>query len=408
MASIIYVGTFTFPEGDAAAARVLGIGKALRDAGYTVSYIGIEVNGRPEDLLPDGRYVYQNFSYSPVTTVDLAAPRSWRRLWQTHITGNTIIQRLNNMPHRDTLAIIAYHASSCLLLRLMRWCRKRQIALIVDCTEWEDPKRILAGPLGPFRWDNELRMRWLHRKIGRLLVISQWLARYYQQRGCQVLHIPPLVDRGDAKWQVAARPSVPDTGALRLVFSGSPHRERLALILRGCLIVRQRGHQIVLEFTGCSKPLITRLLGSQKNLIDDLGASLIFHGKLPVPLVMETISRADYGILFRYRERSTEACFPMKIAEFLTLGLPIICNNTTDIGRYIEDGKSGLIIKDDTVEAFVNVLEDALSLSKEQHEQMRIYAKEAAAACFDYHAYIAPLRQFIDQHSAASHPKRVS
>ena len=72
---IIYVGGFLFPEGSASAARVLGIGKALRDAGYTVMFAGGEEEGRLEDLRPGEGYFYQGFPYH--STGEIPARPSW-------------------------------------------------------------------------------------------------------------------------------------------------------------------------------------------------------------------------------------------------------------------------------------------------------------------------------------------
>jgi len=46
---IIYTGAFKFPDGAAAAARVLGVGKALREIGYEVEFAGWEKEEREED-----------------------------------------------------------------------------------------------------------------------------------------------------------------------------------------------------------------------------------------------------------------------------------------------------------------------------------------------------------------------
>ena len=42
---VLYVGAFGFPTRDAGAARVLGIGKALRSLGYEVVFGGGESHG---------------------------------------------------------------------------------------------------------------------------------------------------------------------------------------------------------------------------------------------------------------------------------------------------------------------------------------------------------------------------
>ena len=107
--------------------------------------------------------------------------------------GASSRDRSGRTPSGHRVQLAAVH----LLWHLLSYCRERHISLIADCTEWYDASHLKGGPLGPFRWDTELRMRWLQPRIGRVIAISSYLAAYYQKLGCAVIRVPPLVDMGE-------------------------------------------------------------------------------------------------------------------------------------------------------------------------------------------------------------------
>jgi glycosyltransferase involved in cell wall biosynthesis len=312
------------------------------------------------------------------------------------ITGSTVLARLARLPDGSPDVVIAYHPSSILLLRLQAWCRSHGAVLIADCTEWHSAARISGGRYGFFRWDNDVRMGWLHTRVGRLITISRWLAAHYAQQGCTTLCVPPLVDLDDAKCQVKRPAVATPERPLHLVFSGSPDRERLDLIMEGLHLLRADGHQVAISFVGSTRESAVRILGDRAALLDGLDTCLTFHGRVPVEHVQALLAEADFGLLFRYRERATEACFPTKVPEFLALGVPLICNVTTDVGVYLKDGASALFIPEDSATAFAATVARACALAPEVHQAMRAAASRCAATCFDYRAYAAMLHAFVN------------
>lgn len=59
-----YVGLFNFPDGDAGAFHVLGIGKALRECGHSVVFFGIEHPLQPSLRLSGHATIYDASSYA--------------------------------------------------------------------------------------------------------------------------------------------------------------------------------------------------------------------------------------------------------------------------------------------------------------------------------------------------------
>ncbi len=67
---------------------------------------------------------------------------------------------------------------------------------------------------------------------------------------------------------------------------------------------------------------------------------------------------------------------PNSICEAMASGLPIICSNVCDNGRYVEDGVNGFLFNPNDVEDIANALQKALTLSHQQWIQFAIRGRE--------------------------------
>ncbi len=391
------MGSFHFPDGDAGAGRVVGIGKALRQAGFSVLFAGLERRGRPQDLQPDGRFAYQGLPYLPEKDLGDTRFSRWKRAWLTHLSGATTMQRLHAMDLSRTRAIIAYDTFLGLLWRLEAFCRKRGITLIADCSEWYDLRHRMGGRLAPLGWASEWRMRWLQPRIGRVIVISSFLEDYYRHRSSSLLRVPPLIDMDDPQ-----RSRLPEThregNQLRLVYAGAPaKKDLLASALRAMRELRASGLPVTLDLVGPSPQTLATCLDGNSRLLDELGDSIVCHGRVSHDAALGFVARADFSILLRPDQRYAHAGFPTKLVESLSLGVPIICNVTSDIADYVRDGQEGILLADSTPEAFEAGVTRLLRMPRERWAAMRPRARQRARDCFDYRQYVQPLKGFVEE-----------
>lgn len=391
---ILIAGAFRFPNGDAAAARVLGIGKSLRQAGYAVSFAGWEQTGRPEDDDGNGEFRYEGFQYHSQNEFRTGHLSSFRRMMRYLLAGNSSLKWLKSSRTKDLQAIIVYHGGTLFLLRLAVFCKLYGIRLIADCTEWYDAKGLVGGKFGIVHLDNEFRMRFVNRLIGRLIVISYFLHEYYQSRSCKVLRIPPTVDLADVKWIADVKPRT--NCALSLVYAGIPgKKDLLSSALYGIRALRSEGISIVLNLLGPSKADLLTCVDGDTLLLDELEGGLVFHGRVTQELVPQIVAQSDFSILLRPVKRVSSAGFSTKLVESLAAGVPVIANLTGDIDRYVNDGQEGILLTDTTVDAFVVGIRRALAMSGAELLRMREAARCCAEKSFAYGGYSAALANFI-------------
>jgi glycosyltransferase involved in cell wall biosynthesis len=405
-AEIIYVGNFRFPEGDAGSARVRGMGMALRDAGYSVAVAGLEDRAFPQDIQSDGRACREGLYYYPAKNFGSTKTARIRRGIYHYATASATMDRLPAIVSNATRAIIVYDGGTPLILRLLKFCRQRNIALIADCTEWYDPRHVPGGRFGPWRWDSESRMRWLLPKIGSVIAISSYLERYYRERGCEVLRVPPLVDLRAPCWKPIS-PVVREDSEIHLMYAGTPYKkDLLAEALRAIIRLRSEGLPVKIHLVGATREGLGKWMTEDASFVDDLGDAAVCYGRLPQLQVLEKLTTADFTILLREDKRYAHAGFPTKLVESLAAGVPIITNATSDIAEYVRDGCEGILLENHSPEAFAAAVRRLLQMKQSAWHEMRLNARRRAEQCFDYRGYIAALKEFIECQCARNAARR--
>ena len=104
---------------------------------------------------------------------------------------------------------------------------------------------------------------------------------------------------------------------------------------------------------------------------------------------------ADFTVLVRTTLPYANAGFPTKFAESLSLGIPVVANLTSDISKYLIDGKSGIVLEDDSVESCLVGLRRILSLDQSQIIQMKKQSREIAEASFSIVSYNDMMYDFL-------------
>lgn len=392
---VYYVGGFWFPDAQAGSQRVHGNALAIQGAGVPVCVVG----GRsPAEatLQKDVRLSHEGISYS---LVDQCGPRSAPRLLKLvrYLQGGRrLVQWLKTHARGDVAALILFGGYSRYLCWLIPLARRWGIPLVVDAVEWFDPSHCLGGRFGPQRCDVELSMRLLIPMAGNVIAISSLLEKHFRSQGSLVLRVPPLVNVAAAKWQVQR--GAADGRRLQLAFVGSAQRKDLLVnAIRGLALLGKDVRACELVMVGPSRSELVANLGRHADVLDQLSGLLRFVGRLPHREALRFLGQADFSVLLRPDARYAHAGFPTKLVESLAMGVPLICNVTSDICLYVQDGQEGLVIDDCTPEAFASGVRRALALSQDDRALMRMRARRRAETSFDYHNWIEPLGQFVRQ-----------
>ena len=389
---VVYVGPFAFPDGGAAARRILGNAQSLAAGGYQVLILsgqtaaddavhpfadGIflaSTSERDSEHLPNllrlGRYVGMG-----------AKSRRW-------------LEAFGGRPD----AVILYSGYTPYILQLKAWCRRRRTPLIFDAVEWytASPLRFLASP---YLWQTEFAMRVLNPGLDGIIAISRFLEARYAAAGVAVRRVPPTLD-------VAAL--VPGRGAkggrLSLVYAGTPGRtkDQLNEIVAAVLALDRDGARLALNVYGPTAEAVRALPAMQGRA----APAVIAHGPVAQAAAMRAVGEADFSVLTRRPDRVSTAGFPTKFVESLAMGTPVIANLTGDLGEHLVDGVNGLVCDGYAAAAVERALERALALTPDARARMRAAARHTAETAFDYRGHAGGLRHLVEAAACAMHAPR--
>ena len=392
---VIIIGDFPFPYGSAASNNLRGHCRALRNAGFSVGLLpGSEDQGGEAEAEKnyDGMPYWQIRKSPP-------GPRYFRVIRSYLSLNDNRIAWLRRRGLAGVKAVIVYPGVvgvSAFLLRLRSHCRQHSIPILSYVVEWHDPKHV-PGPYRVLRiCDTGLQVRTINNVLDGTICVSAHLRNYYTRKGQRAKCIPPLLDLNEPKWkEVLGRQGLDPGKRLRLLFCGSPDRDRHDLMLQAVLKIRQGGHDVVMEYLGSTRDQVAKLLGNDDDLLDSLGDGVFFHGRLPEDQVARIIRSASFGVLLRDDARWSRSCFPSKVPEFSALGVPMLCNLSSDLGNYLKDGESAILVPDVSVEGFCSALQQAVCLSPDSYQSMSVLAKKMARS-FDGAAWAHSYLEFLN------------
>ena len=130
-------------------------------------------------------------------------------------------------------------------------------------------------------------------------------------------------------------------------------------------------------------------------MLNELSDCLYVHGVIKQKEVERVLLNSDYQIFIRPNRRSSDAGFPTKLCESMSVATPCITNDTGDISLVIKDGKNGFMVKGNDVEAVKETFERIVKLDKDSYRQMRMMARRDAELFFDYRNYLKDVEEFL-------------
>lgn len=351
--TIFYVGGMEFPDKNAAAQRVVANCKILNNIGYKVILAGVDKSqqfSKNVDFIkapPVGKFECFTIAY----------PNSIRSWFNRINSIASIIRLLNKYNKTDIFAIIAYNYPAVALMKLLRYTKKNDIKLIADCTEWYGKSNNIIKFL-----DTYFRMCFVHKRIKNIICVSDYLENYYSSIGRTVINIPPLIDKKEDKWKNSAsyKPN-----AIRIFsYVGSPgitkEKDRLDIIIDAFNKLKSNGYKFKLNVVGITKKNFVEIYPNYKNIVDAMNNEIKFLGRLSHVESIKILKKSDFSIFTRLESRVTKAGFPTKLSESFACGVPVVTNPTSNILRFLINGKNSYIAKDCSVDSLKNAIENAL------------------------------------------------
>lgn len=383
---VIYLGPVDFPNGGAAARRILGNVLSIKSNGYDVSVVsGTKVSSAP--------FKYKGIEVYPVCERRIGNyPRLLEHLSYLNMGANTL-RWLDGLEEKPAVVIL-YSGYSPYLLKLQRWCKKNNVVLIFDAVEWYEPSHQTLGLLSPYQMNIELSMRYLIGKCDGVICISSFLSKYYTKKNKLTVQVPPTVDTDLLMPSFGNNDS---SSIVRLAYAGSPgKKDDLNTCLLGLLSIDSNDEYFSLDVAGMDLKELLKYSAFEKYGIKELPKNIRCHGKISYDETHNLVRNADFTVLLRKNTKSANAGFPTKVVESLCLGTPVIANHTSDLSNYIIHGETGIVCEDSSVESFICALNRVRLIDREALNAMRVKSSSVGKNSFDYRLYSKSFSNFID------------
>ena len=384
---ILYIGSFRLPNLDAAAPRVLNNAKVLRALGHEVCFISWGGSYREEDYCDDGKYRVCGFEYQ--ISGDLPSDNSIKhRVYCKMFRGLRSFYMLKAKPKPDL--IILYNAENSFSSRMIKYCKRKDIKLANDITEWYNNNELHLTDIIP----NYINMVYTQNRVKNKIVISRFLDKYYSKSNN--VRIPPLCDPEEVKWSYTIDDErvLPFDG-VTLIYAGTPaKKDCVHSVINAVNTLASEGKAIRFIILGATREAYMKQQGNEVRTTF-LHENVIFLGRVSQDLIPAYYKKADFMVLLREPNRKSMAGFPTKFAESMTAGVPVITNATSDLSQYVVNAKTGFLVRGYDYESILDTLKNSvLILHKSDINEMKTCVRNANSA-FDWHCRIADFEKFI-------------
>jgi len=375
MKNILYLGGFELPDKNAAAHRVINNAKALKKLGYNVFFIGVKRNQK--EIISEVKN-YEGFYYWSIKK-----PHNLIS-WFKYIISIKKEIALINKNNIEINKFILYNYPSLKMFKIMKYA-KNNIEIYSDITERYGLSSLKIHDIIKF-FDSEFRIRILNKKTNGNICISSYLFNLYNNKKCL---IPPLVDLSDEKWNISKTQK-----KRNISYVGSPgKKDNLALIVKYFLKIKEISNISPLTIVGITEEEFYK---SNKELLDyrnKISSFVKFLGRVNHNKAIEIVKESSFTIFFREVNMVSKAGFPTKFVESISCGTPVITNKTSDLNKYLIEGKNGFFIDINSEKNAIKKLNYILSLKDEEINGMKEYCRVNNP--FDYNNYLNEFKQIF-------------
>lgn len=373
---IVYIGGFELPDKNAAAQRVIGNGKLFNINGYDVTYIGISKNSKN-----DINKVINNEGFS---CYSIKYPKNKIEWLKYIVSAKKVKKILNDIKEIDI--VVLYNYQSLPMWSLMKYCKKRNIKVVSDCTEWYQPSggllfKLIKGI------DTTLRMKYLHKKLDGIITISEYLTNYYKEQ--TTIELPPLVDLKDEKWRKVEKNR---DGIISFNYAGSPgkNKDKINEIIEVLALEKFNQYKFIFNVVGITKDEYLLYYPEHRGIIELLEGKVFLKGRVSHREALNIVKKSDYTIFIREDNRVTKAGFPTKFAESYSCNTPVITTMSSNLNKYVKNGENGFVVELDDIKGSLDKI-----LSNCIINNIRVRISNEDNRIFDFNNYYEECENFL-------------
>lgn len=290
--------------------------------------------------------------------------------------------------------IILYELNSIVVEeRIRAYCERHNIRLIIEVTEWMEVENRKEIATRGIVWQKDIQKRYIDKRCGNIIAISEFLYEHYRNQGCNVIKLPPLVYDFADKDQIFRDRDVVKLHQVKLVFAGTTDfKDYLEPMLKAIRKINDTEIKIVFDVVGPSPDAIERML--ECSTPTQYGINC--YGRLSHENTLSIVGKADFSVLMRENKRYAKAGVSTKFVEAMSLAVPSICTAVGGTDVFVSDGVDGFLIKDNSVHEVLDKLVQIVNMDSSKILQMKLNALNTAKHLFSEEQYYKAAKSFLE------------
>ena len=347
-----------YPNGDAGAIRVHMFAKILNEAGYETFVISMGKSTNNRIIVEDdgiNHISYRGNSDNAISKVMYYAKFP--------------IKLYNYLKQNDIDIIIHTQVDVYSLYVIQDYGKRKKIPILYDSVEWYSESQFSNGKRARgYKQNDRYNMKYIQPPEA-VIAISSYLEKHFIARNVQTIRIPVIMDVSST---CIKKDQAKD--CVEVLYAGNPgKKDYLANFINGLSMLNEDERKKV-RFTiaGCTIKQLIDLCGIDEYILELVHDSIRVLGRVSRSQVLEEYKSADFSVL-----------------------IPVICNITSDLGKYAEDGVNSIILEDIEPEQIAQTLRRIICLSANEKKEMKRNARNTAIKMFDYHNFVPVFLRFI-------------
>lgn len=290
--------------------------------------------------------------------------------------------------------IILYELNSIVVEeRIRAYCERHNIRLIIEVTEWMEVENRKEIATRGIVWQKDIQKRYIDKRCGNIIAISEFLYEHYRNQGCNVIKLPPLVYDFADKDQIFRDRDVVKLHRVKLVFAGTTDfKDYLEPMLKAIQKINDNEIKIIFDVVGPSPDAIERML--ECSTPTQYGINC--YGRLSHENTLSIVRKADFSVLMRENKRYAKAGVSTKFVEAMSLAVPSICTAVGGTDVFVSDGVDGFLIKDNSVHEVLDKLVQIVNMDSSKILQMKLNALNTAKHLFSEEQYYKAAKSFLE------------
>lgn len=381
---LLIITDVPFPYGFAMSSRLRSFCKLFSEVGYNVHVIVLYNSNQSLNA----KTVYAEDGYTYEVVLGRKA-----NTFDSFFANKKILLYIKQYLENNKVDLIFSTSAPLYFNKIAVLAKHKNIPYYVEQCEKYDITSYKLGEFDPRRLQFLKLYNKEYKKATGVVAISRFLENHYKSLNIPTIRIPTIVDVDNTKFNTNKNDS-----KIRLVLTGNiaGKKELIEPIVKALYNNPNFRQRICFDIFGTEKDKVIKDYVGIDKLLDDLQNVVIFNGRVPQEKISEIISNSDFQIFIRPDRESSHAGFPTKLGESMTVGTPVITNNTGDIPLYLKNGENGFLLEDETEKSVTKIFDKILNMSETDLINMRRNARKTAEKHFNYKTYIKEIDDFFN------------